>query len=192
MPKPTSSTAFTLDQASAAGLRKDQVYRMVRTGELHRVARGVYVRPDVIDPALESLAGATAVRPDATMCLTSALVHHDLSDAIPSRTDIALPRGVRSPAGFEHVQWHSFDPATFSVGRTKLVDLDGLRLYVYTAERTIIDCFRLAHREGADVANTALRRWLARRGNSPSSLFRVAKAFPKALPRLRYALEVLL
>ena len=158
--------AFTLDQARAVGLRKDQVYRMVMVGDLHRVGRGVYVRPDMVDPTLESLAAAAAAQSAATMCLTSALVHHGLSDAVPFGTDIALPRGVRHPAGFEHVSWHSFDPTTFILGRTSLADLGGLQLHVYSAERTIIDSFRLAYREGTEVANIALRRWLAQRGNS--------------------------
>ncbi|NED98366.1 hypothetical protein G1H11_23995 [Phytoactinopolyspora alkaliphila] len=184
--------AFTLSHARAAGLRKDQVYRMIETGELERVGRGVYVRPNMIDPAFTSLAAATAVQPEATMCLTSALVHHNLSDAIPFGADIALPRGTRHPAGFEHVTWHSFDAATFDVGRAALWAGAGLELAVYSAERTIVDCFRLMHQEGGDVAHTALRQWIGQRGNSPSDLLEIATAFPKALPRLRQALEILL
>jgi hypothetical protein len=40
--------------------------------------------------------------------------------------------------------------------------------------------------------HSVVRLGHARRGNSPSSLLRVAEAFPKALPRLRQALEALL
>lgn len=184
--------AFTLDDARAVGLRKDQVYEMLDLGEVERIGRGVYVRPDAIDPSWSTLAAATAAQPTATLCLTSALVLHELSDEIPFATDIALPRGIRSPAGFEHVAWHSFATATFKTGREALDAGDGLNLAVYSAERTIIDCFRLMHQEGNDVAYTALRRWLPRRGNSASALLRVAASFPKALPRLRLALEALL
>jgi hypothetical protein len=99
---------------------------------------------------------------------------------------------VRHPAGFEHVSWHSFARETFDLGRESFADIGDLHLYVYSAERTIIDSFRLAYREGGDAANTALRRWVSRRGNSPSSLLRLAEAFPKAAPSLRQALEVLL
>jgi len=183
---------FTLEAARAAGLSKDQVYRMVEAGEVDRVGRGVYVRPDRLDPAVAALSAATVVKPAATMCLTSALVYHDLGDAIPFTTDIALPRGMRHPAGFTHVTWHSFDVATFDVGRTAMAGRSGLDLWVYSAERTIVDSFRRMHREGSDVAYSALRRWVARRGNSPSALLRVARGFPTALPRLRDALETLL
>ncbi len=186
------AVAFTLADAQSCGLRKDQVYSMLKSGDLERVGRGVYLRPGVIDPAFESLAAATAVRPGATMCLASALAHHELSDTIPFGTDVALPRGMRHPAGFAHVTWHSFDPATFDIGREPH-DIDaGISVAIYSAERTIVDCFRMMYHEGDDVAYEALRRWLRRRGSSPAELVRVAHSFPKAEPRLRHALEVLL
>jgi predicted transcriptional regulator of viral defense system len=186
------AAVFTLEAARTAGLSKDRVYRMVEAGEFERVGRGVYVRPDMIDPTLAPLAAATAVQPAATLCLSSALVHHGLSDAIPFDVDIALPRGTRHPAGFTHVSWHSFDPATFDVGRAAMDAGSGVKLFAYSAERTIVDCFRLMRHEGSEVAYAALRRWVARRGNSPSSLLHVSGAFPKAQPRIRQTLEALL
>ncbi len=181
--------AFTLADARASGLRKDQVYEGVDSGAFERIGRGAFVMSGAFDPSLESLAAATAVQPLATMCLTSALVHHGLSDEIPMGTDIALPRGFRHPAGFDHVTWHSFDPTTFRIGREVLEDSP--ELFAYSAERTIIDIFRLAHQEGSDTAVTALRRWLRQPGHHPSTLLALAKPFPKAYPSIRTTLEVL-
>lgn len=183
---------FTLEDARAAGLSKDQVYSLLDRDEIERVGRGVYVRPEAIPPAFTALAAATALRDDATLCLTSALVHHDLSDAIPFASDIALPRGTHQPAGLTNVSWHSFDPKTFQIGREHIEAGEGAGVAIYSAERTIVDCFRLMHQEGSDVAHEALRRWLRRRGNAPARLLKVAGSFPKALPRIRQALEVLL
>lgn len=184
--------AFTLEDAREAGLSKDQVYSLLDRGEIERVGRGVYVRPDVIPPAFTALAAATALRDDATLCLTSALVHHDLSDAIPFASDIALPRGTHQPAGLANVSWHSFDPKTFQIGREHVDAGEGVMVAIYSAERTVVDCFRLMHQEGSDVAHKALRRWIRGRGNTPARLLKVAGSFPKALPRIRQALEVLL
>ena len=183
-------SVLTIDSARALGLRKDEVYRMVQAGELERVGRGVYVRPGEVDPAVVSLAGATAVKPEATMCLTSALVHYELSDEIPLAMDIALPRGTRFPAGFEHVAWHAFGAATFEVGRIAMAEQP--ELWIYSAERTIVDTFRLAHLEGIDQAHEALRRWIRRAGSSPASLLRTATYFPRSKATIRRALEVLL
>lgn len=184
--------AFTLEDARVAGLTKDQVYALLDRDEIERVGRGVYVRPEVLQPALTALAAAAALREDATLCLTSALVHHDLSDAIPFASDIALPRGTHQPVGLSNVSWHSFDPATFAIGREYADAGGGANVAIYSAERCIVDTFRLMHQEGSDVAYEALRRWLRRRGNTPAALLKVAGSFPKALPRIRQALEVLL
>ena len=184
--------AFTLEDAREAGFSKDQVYSLLGRDEIERVGRGVYVRPDLVPPAFTALAAATALRAEATLCLTSALVHHDLSDAIPFASDIALPRGAHQPAGLTNVSWHSFDPRTFHVGREQVDAGEGAKVAIYSAERTIVDCFRLMHQEGSDVTYEALRRWLRKTGDTPASLLKVSGLFPKALPRIRQALEVLL
>ncbi|MFZ1381797.1 MAG: hypothetical protein WAS54_03295 [Scrofimicrobium sp.] len=183
------SSAFKLADAREAGIRKDQIYALLDAGQIERVGRGAFVKVGELDPALESLAAATAVQPSSTMCLTSALVYQELSDDIPTRTDIALPRGTRHPAGFDHVDWHSFDPDTFQIGREELHGNAGL--FVYSAERTVIDAFRLAYQEGTETAVEALKRWLRQRGNYPAKLLEMAKRFPKAYPSLRTALEIL-
>ncbi|MCL2829336.1 MAG: hypothetical protein FWD77_01190 [Betaproteobacteria bacterium] len=164
---------------------------MLETGELERIGRGVFVRPGVIDPAFAALVAASLLQPRATLCLTSALVYHGLSDAVPDMCDIALPRRTRFPAGFKHVAWHRFDIATFEVGRIRLESDPEIPLFGYSAERTLVDHFRLAHREGADVANTALKRWLRAPGHHAASLLAIAAHFPPVLPRLRWTLEVL-
>nr|WP_246253999.1 type IV toxin-antitoxin system AbiEi family antitoxin domain-containing protein [Isoptericola chiayiensis] len=181
---------MTLASARAAGLRKDEVYRLARSGELERIGRGVYIRPGELDPAVASLAGATAVKPAATMCLTSALVYHGLSDEIPLATDIALPRGSRFPAGFDHVTWHSFGQSTFEVGRIAMSEHPDLA--VYSADRSIVDAFRIAHREGIDLADEALRRWVRAPENSPADLLRTAGHFPRTVDVIRRSLQVLL
>ena len=129
--------------------------------------------------------------PRATLCLTSALARHDLTDAIPSKIDIALPRRTRRPPTSAPVRWHAFDPDTFDIGRDILPLTGTYRIGLYGPERSIIDAYRLRHNEGADLAHEALKRWLRRRGWSPATLLRMARDFPKALPALSTALEIL-
>lgn len=77
------------------------------------------------------------------------------------------------------------------VGRDR-VDLRGAaEIGQYSSQRSIVHAFRLRHREGADLAIEALRRWL-RSGGQPSVLLAMANTFPRALPPIRQALEVLL
>lgn len=75
-----------------------------------------------------------------------------LRDAIPFDSDIALPRGTHHPQSLMDVMWHSFDPQTFEIGREFVDVAPETKVAIYSAERAIIDCFRLMHLEGSDVA----------------------------------------
>jgi hypothetical protein len=78
------------------------------------------------------------------------------------------------------VRWHFYQPETFELGR-ELVELDpGISIGLYSAERSIVDAFRLRGREGRDVVNEALRRWLRRR-HTYSSVPAEGDVLPKPL-----------
>lgn len=162
---------------------------MVSHGLIVQVGSGTY-RKSWVD-ADDDLADIVLKSPSATICLVSALVRHDLSDENPSAIDIAVPRSSWAPITRAPVSWHQFDRATYEVGRTALEITPGLDIGLYAPERSIIDAYRLAHTEGVEVAHEALRRWL-RRGGQPSSLLMMAASFPRSLPAVRGALEVLL
>lgn len=162
-------------------------------GEVERIAPGTYARTGRIDDDTATLASIALRKPAATICLLSALDRHDLTDAIPSWIDIAVPRGSRAlSAPYSRINWHQFDIRTFSLGRERVEVVDGVFIGLYGAQRTITDAFRLRHLVGGDVANEALKRWLRRPGSHPSELLKMAANFPKALPQLRKSLEVLL
>lgn len=82
------------------------------------------------------------------------------SDDIPAEVDVAIPRGVWTPRTSVPVRWRHFDSDTFELGRGRL-DVDGAHgIGIHSAERSIIDAFRMRHLEGAGLANEALKRWL--------------------------------
>jgi len=90
------------------------------------------------------------------------------------------------------IAWHRFAPETFTLGRVEHPLDEGGSIGLYSAERTIIDLFRLRHEWGRDMAVEALKRWLRGRGHSPSLLLDLARAFPDAWPAIRETLEILL
>jgi predicted transcriptional regulator of viral defense system len=183
---------FSYAQARQAGLSQRRIYWLRDHGLIEPLAQGTYRRADVELDADPDLIEIAARAPRATVCLTSALARHHLTDAIPSKIDIALPRGTRRPPTAAPVNWHAFAPDTFDIGRESLSLTEDARIGLYGAERSIVDAFRLRHQEGPDLAHEALKRWLGRRGSSPAELIRMAEHFPKALPSLRAALEILL
>ncbi len=176
------------------GLSRHRLYAMARAGEFEQIAPGIYGRSGEMDDTTAAWASISLRKPSATICLLSALSLHELTDEIPRASDIALPRGERTLATrFTPISWHSFDRATFDLGRAQHpLTEEGLAIGLYSPERTIIDAFRLRHEIGADIANEALKRWLRRRNSTPTMLLGLARSFPQALPALRSTMEILL
>ncbi|MFF5291421.1 type IV toxin-antitoxin system AbiEi family antitoxin domain-containing protein [Paractinoplanes globisporus] len=182
---------FTYRGAREAGVPKRRFYALRDSGAIDQISRGVYRRTGasrIVD--LDRLEIALRA-PLATLCLTTALAYHDLTDANPASIDVAVPAGAHRPQTTAPVTWHQFDRATFDLGRTELPVDDTVTIGLYSAVRSVVDAFRLRHREGEDLAYIALRRWLRRPGNSPATLHEMARNFPRAVKPITKALEIL-
>lgn len=176
-----------------AGLTRRQFDRLIERGEYERIAPGQFLRTGATDDTTAAWMAIASKRPQATLCLLTALSIHDLTNEIPTRSNIAIPRGAKPLTAWSApISWHHFDPATFDIGRTEYALPSGRTIGLYSAERTIIDLFRLSHEWSSDLAIDALKRWLRVKGNSPSRLLTIAKSFPKGRPALQNALEILL
>jgi predicted transcriptional regulator of viral defense system len=181
---------LTPSTAAQAGLSRSALYRGARAGRLDRIARGIYLPAEASAADWDQLEAATR-RPDATICLTSALAHHDLTDAIPTALDVAIPRGSRTPASTGAIAWHQFDRATFEIGREQiLIPGSHQTIGIYSSERSIADAFRLRGEVGYELARDALREWL-RRGGKPARLIDIASQLPRAKSPVLQALQML-
>lgn len=178
---------------AGVGLTRRQFDRLIAAEEYERIAPGQFLRTGATDDTTAAWMAIAAKRPQATLCLQTALSIYDLTDEIPTRSNVAIPRGAKPLAIWTApITWHHFDTATFDIGRTEHALADGRTIGLNSAERTIIDLFRLRHDWGSDLAIDALKRWLRVRGSSPSRLLGMAENFPKAKPALQNALEILL
>ncbi|GEC27200.1 type IV toxin-antitoxin system AbiEi family antitoxin domain-containing protein [Pseudonocardia saturnea] len=178
------------DTAEQAGLSRSALYRAAREGRLERIARGIYLPADA--PAADwDRTEASTRRPEATICLTAALAHHDLTDAIPAALDVAIPRGSRTPVTTGAIAWHQFDRATFDIGREEIpISGTDQRIGIHSPERSIADAFRLRSQVGYELAREALKEWL-RRGGKAARLMEIASRLPRAKSPVLHALEVL-
>lgn len=181
---------FTHSEARALGISDRHLYGWRDDGTIDTVARGIYAQPDL--EADFDLVEIAVRAPNATLCLTTALARHGLSDEIPATIDIALPRRERQPRTTAPVSWHRFDESTFTVDRHNLVVAPGLNIGLYGPARSIIDAFRIRHLYGQDQAVEALKRWLRQPGNHPAALLTLARHFPTVEPPLRRTMEILL
>ena len=179
--------SFTRAQARERGVTDYALDRLMREALLDRPARGVFQQLHQIEPHPE-LAAIALRAPQATLCLLSALAEHDLTDEIPARIDLALPQGTRHPATDMPIAWHAFQRATFALGRRP----HSSGLFIYDAQRSVLDALRLRGTLGHPVAYQALRRWLARPGAHPAHLLTLSQQLPRSEGPLRAALEILL
>jgi predicted transcriptional regulator of viral defense system len=182
---------FTYRDAVGAGLSKRRLYALRDAGLIQSVARGIFTRTDSSEPFDLDLAEIALRVPTATLCLTSALVRHGLTDQNPAALDIAIPAGSHRPAMATPVKWHRFDRRTFDIGRNLLPIRPGVNIGIYSAERCIVDAFRLSWAEGDDLAYIALLRWLRRRDSKPASLYEIAGNFPNSLHKILKAVQTL-
>ncbi len=172
-----------------AHISERQLRRLVNDGRVTALSRGLYRKSDWLGD--EDLVEIAAKAPQATLCLHSALARHDLIDDIPAEIDIAIPRGSWTPDVTPPVRWRHFDADTFEIGRGGLEIGADRSIGIYSAERSIIDAFRMRHLEGGNLAVEALKSWL-RRGGQPSEVLGMAQSFPRALRAIRGTLEILL
>ncbi len=184
-------SVFTYTLARAAGISAERLYAYRDQGLVEQLGRGLYRWADA--PGIDGDLLEIAYRaPRGTLCLLTALARHNLTDTIPHRIDVAIPRGMRIPALRTVIKVHVFDKRTFDLGRDAIDVGEGLKIGLYSAERSLVDVIRLRHREGAEVAWEALRRWLRRRGAKPATLIEMAKHFHGAERAVRQALEIVL
>jgi predicted transcriptional regulator of viral defense system len=156
----------------ALGYSRTAISRMVRRGQLERLARGVYAAPDAVTSAHRSLAEVALRAPNAAVCLLSALEYHDLTTQHPFEVWIAVSSRSRKPR-LEGVRVQFYDARHFEVG-LETVDVDGVPVRVYTPARTVADCFKYRHKIGLDVALEALGQGLRERRFTRDELWRMA------------------
>lgn len=186
------SRPFRVRDAVEAGVRRHRIYRLRDEGTLVMLSRGVMQLADG-DPAMNTEFAALAARvPDGTICLGSGLSYWELSDELPVRIDLAVPRGAHWPKiDMPATRLHRFAAETFHLDRLAKHTDAGEPFWVYSAPRCIVDAMRLPHIIGRDIALAALLRYTRQAGTDPLRLAALARQLGGER-RVREALEVIL
>lgn len=141
----------------ALGVHTDALYALRDNGRIVELARGLYRLTEVGEAEHPDLAVVAARAPNAAICLISALSYHDITTQIPSSVHLAVPRdnyhGIKLSIP---VTVYRFDPKSFDDG-LETHRIGGMPLKIYSAARTVVDCFKFRNKLGLDVALEALR-----------------------------------
>ena len=140
-----------------AGISRTQIRRLVDQKVIERVGRGLYRRPE--DPLTEKsdLAHAARLVPEGVICLLSALRFQGLSTQNPFEVWMAIDRSSWRPrAQHPPLRIIYLSGDTLSEG-VEEHNAEGVQLRVFSAAKTVADCFKFRNKIGTDVAVEALR-----------------------------------
>jgi hypothetical protein len=181
---------FRSKDAVAAGVSWRDLYGLRDAGKVVELSRGLYQLAESGGIGNIDFVAVCARARQGMVCLNSALAHWDLSDEIPAEVHLAVPEGSHRPMiDYPPTRIHVFRAATFGLGRVEVREERGELFWISDRERTVVDTFRLRHLIGEEMANAALRRYLADRPK-PGRVAELARALRVWTP-LSSAMRVL-
>lgn len=164
-----------LSEALGLGMNRYQFYQLRDEGLIEPVSRGLYRLTELPPAANPDLLAVASRFPEAVLCLVSALAWHQLTTQVPRRIHLAVARNARLPRlDYPPVQGYRFSGPRFADG-IECHEVDGTRLQVYSAEKTLADCFAYRNTLGMDVVLEALKLYPQRRSANYSQVLAYAR-----------------
>ena len=157
------------------GVSRGQLYRMVRKGLIVRQARGIYMASQHFITAEHTLAQVAKRVPAGVLCLLTALRFHGLTTQAPAEVWIALPEKARKPRlDYPRLRVARFSGPALTEG-IESHQMEQVDVRVYSAAKTVADCFKYRHKVGIDVAVEALRDFSRQHRGGVTELARFAR-----------------
>jgi len=159
----------------AIGLPREYLVRLHRQGKLNRPGRGIYTLPDANVTERHSYAEVAKRVPEAVICLLSALAFHEITTQSPASIWIALCKGARTPTlASPSLRIVRLSGPSLTQG-IENHQVDGVSVRVYSAAKTVADCFKFRNKIGLDVAIEALKDSLRQKKATVNEIHRYAK-----------------
>lgn len=144
-------------------------------GLLERIDRGLYGIPNVIQTEHRSLVEVCKRAPQGVICLLSALQYHGLTTQSPFEVWLAIGESSKIPRiGTVMLHIARFSPNSLTAG-VERHDVSGAELRVFSAAKTVADCFKYRNKVGVDVAVEALRDYLRQHKGSIDDLVKYGR-----------------
>ncbi|MBC5765372.1 type IV toxin-antitoxin system AbiEi family antitoxin domain-containing protein [Ramlibacter albus] len=162
-------------ELEARGITRAQLGRLVDQGFVVRRARGVYSAADHEPTPVHTLAQVAKRLPDATFCLITALRFHELTTQTAPDVWIALSEKARLPQfDYPRLRVARFSGPALTEG-VEVHKVEGVPIRVYSAAKTVADCFKYRNKIGIDVAVEALRDFSRKYRGEANELARYAR-----------------
>jgi predicted transcriptional regulator of viral defense system len=162
-------------EAAEHGVHYSTLYGMRDAGLLEQLSRGVYRLTTLAAPSKYDVLAVAQRVPGAVLCLVSALDFHEIGTQIPSAVSIAIgPKGRRPRLDYPPVRVYRLSGGALTAGVEDHF-VDGTRVRVFGAAKTVADCFKFRNKIGFDVALEALKEVLRSRKATPDEIMEYAQ-----------------
>jgi predicted transcriptional regulator of viral defense system len=149
--------------------------RLCDEGLLERPGRGLYVLAGAEPTENATLAEACRRVPQGVVCLLSALRFHDLTSEAPFEIWLALDRKAWLPqVDYPPLRIVRFSGEALTYG-VEDHRIDKVPCRIYSAAKTVADCFKYRNKIGLEVALEALRDCRKQRKATADELWQAAK-----------------
>lgn len=139
-------------------------------GLLERVDRVMYSIPGALQTEHRSLVEVCKRAPQGVICLLSALQYHGLTTQSPFEVWLAIGESSKIPRiSAVQLRIARFSQDSLTAG-VETHNVSGAELRVFSAAKTVADCFKYRNKIGVDVAVEALRDYLRQRKGSIDDL----------------------
>jgi len=164
-----------MSEAMQYGISRYTLYKMRDNGVLEQISRGVYRLADLPPISNPDLITVSLRFPKAVVCLISALSYHNMTTQIPHEISIAVSRDTRTPSlDYPPVHAYKFSTEAFESGIEKH-QIDGVTVQIYSAEKTLADCFKYRNKLGMDIVLEALKLYRTQKKINMNELLKYAR-----------------
>ncbi|MBA4067810.1 MAG: transcriptional regulator [Isosphaera sp.] len=141
------------------GIHRRRLYAMRDEGQIETLARGLYRLTDADPPSSPDLLTVAAKVPHGVVYLISALAFHEMTTQVPHEVWLGVPRNSEPPRlDYPPIRAVRLSPGPYAAG-IETHELDGVRVKVYSREKTIADCFKHRNEVGLDTVLEAVRMY---------------------------------
>lgn len=163
--------------------------RMAAQGLLERIARGIYLDPDVFEDELYNLQLRFS---RGIFSHDTALFLHGMTDRTPIAFQMTLPRSYNATNLNDYAIEPIYQiPDLYNLGITTVRSPGNHLVKVYDVERTLCDIVRLPNQSETGVIVQAMREYVEKSDKNISQLFRYAQQL-HVEKRIRQYMEILL
>lgn len=139
---------MSMKELKVHGVTKTMMSSLIRAGEVENPAWGIYRLASHENSVHSEWAILASKYPDAVVSLLSAAAFHEMTQEIPAKLTVGVPRslGGRPSMGpnqwfleLDTLMWRNEDMLTLGVEEH---EIDGVKVKITSPERTLVDMFR--------------------------------------------------